>query len=319
MENTSRLLQRHEDIFSGPETLVVDLADPALGEILPGAGLHADLFGVRGAQAAPLPMLDDAHERAVIVLPKSGERLDMLLRALAGQRREPLEVWLVGPVRGGIRGGVTRLAGHADDVEQIDSARHCKLFRARLRPGPAVTLEDFARRWREQDLTLVSYPGVFSHARLDEGSLELLPLIDDGERRVLDIGCGYGLLSACLARAGAAVTSVDRSATAVAATTDTLSANGLAGEVRGGDLYQPVNGERFREIWTNPPFHEGTRRTLDVTERLIRGAPEHLSADGMLTLVCNHGLSYDVLLRAAFRRVELLRQTRRFLVYRAWR
>ena len=146
-----------------------------------------------------------------------------------------------------------------------------------------------------------------------------MPLIDDGARDVLDMGCGYGLLSACLARAGARVTSVDRSATAVAATTDTLAANGLAGQVRGGDLYQPVTGERFHEIWTNPPFHEGIRRTLDVSARLIRGAPEHLYADGALTLVCNHGLSYDVLLREAFRRVELLRQTGRFLVYRAWR
>lgn len=318
MQNTSQLLQRHEDRFAGGDTLVVDVSDASLGEILPGASLHSDLHGVRGALAASLPGLSEQHRRAVIVLPKSGERLDMLLAVLAGQCRQPLETWLVGPTRGGVRGGVTRLKRFADDVEQVDSARHCKLFRGWLRPGPAVGLTDFAARWRACDLELVSYPGVFSHGRVDEGTAELLPFIENGSRRVLDMGCGYGLLSACLARAGREPVSVDRSATAVEATRATLEANGLQAEVRGGDLYQPV-AERFDEIWTNPPFHEGMQRTLDVTERLIRQAPEHLSRDGCLTLVCNLGLPYEDTLEAVFRRVELLRESRRFRVYRAWR
>lgn len=316
MENTSQLLQRHEDSFAGHHTLVVDVSDPSLGEILPGASLHSDLYGVRGAEASPLPEVSEHHRRAVIVLPKSGQRLEMLLAALAGQCRERLEVWLVGPTRGGVRGGVNRLKRFADDVEQVDSARHCKLFRGWLRPGPAAGLADFAARWRARELELVSYPGVFSHGRVDEGTAELLPFVETGSRRVLDMGCGYGLLSACLARAGHELVSVDRSATAVEATRATLAANGFQGEVRGGDLYQPV-AERFDEIWTNPPFHEGMQRTLDVTEQLIRQAPAHLSRDGSLTLVCNLGLPYEDSLGDVFREVEMLSESRRFRVYRA--
>lgn len=315
MENTSLLLQRHEDLFAGPDTLVVEVDDPELGELLPGATLHTDLYGLRGAGVAPLPTLEERHRRAVVVLPKSGERLEMLLRALAGQCNEPLEIWLVGPARGGVRGGATRLARFADNVEPMDSARHCKLYRGYLRPGPPVSLADFAARWSHGEIALESYPGVFSHGRLDEGSAELLPLIETGERTVLDMGCGCGLLSACLARAGARVTAVDRSATAVAATRATLAANGLEGEVQGGDLFMGMT-TRFREIWSNPPFHEGTRRTLAVTERLIRRAPEHLHPGGMLTLVCNLGLGYEALLREEFPRVETLRQSRRFQVLR---
>lgn len=318
MENTSLLLQRHEEFFAGPDTLVVDVTDPALGEVLPGADLYTDLYAIRGAQAAVLPTLGERHRRVVVILPKSGERLEMLLQILAGQCREPLELWLVGPTRGGVRGGVTRLGRHADAVEQVDSARHCKLFRAQLRPGPECGLADFAKRWRAGELQLESYPGVFSHGRVDEGSRELLAFVEAGRRRVLDMGCGYGLLSASLARAGAEVISVDRSVCAVCATGATLAANQLPADVRGGDLYQPV-AERVDEIWSNPPFHEGTRRTLGVSERLIRQAPDYLAADGSLTLVCNLGLPYETLLRDSFRRVELLRSTPRFRVFRAWR
>lgn len=48
---------------------------------------------------------------------------------------------------------------------------------------------------RKRTLTLTSDRGVFSHAEADKGTLLLAARVQFGEaRRILDLGCGYGLL-----------------------------------------------------------------------------------------------------------------------------
>src|SRR5690606_38449600 len=157
-----------------------------------------------------------------------------------------------------------------------DSARHCKLYSAVLSPA-SFNLAAHQQRWQYDGLTVTSYPGVFSHGRLDEGSALLLSWLAQQtlSGRALDIGCGAGILTAFLARAGLEVSAVDLSATAVAATQATLAANLLTARVSAGDLYAPVSG-RFDLIVTNPPFHDGLERTTAVSERLIREAPRYL-------------------------------------------
>lgn len=320
MEDTTALLERHRDRLDSPATLVVEATDAALARVLPRAHRHSEQWDPQGHfDVRALPVLPDGVERVLVILPKANERLDLLLATLAGQSRGALELWLVGRTRGGIRGGSTRLQQWAGPTEKLDSARHCKLVRAWLPPGPPVSLADFARRTHVAGLELVSYPGVFSHGRLDEGTAELLPLVEaaSGGGSVLDLGCGAGMLTAALARAGHAVTAVDVSSTAVAATRATLVANGLEANVRRGNLYDGLG--RFDGLWSNPPFHEGTRRTLAVTERLVGEAPEHLVSGGSLTLVANRELPYPDLLDTAFGRHQVLRETSRFRVYRAVR
>lgn len=320
MENSTRLLERHRTILDSPDTLLVEATDPALADLFPRALRHSDLHGAdEHVQTAPLPALAPHTRRVVILLPKTRERLEMLLAVLAGQCREPQEAWLVGPARGGIRGGLARLKAMAGTVESLDSARHCKLYRAWLPPGPARELTDFARHWRAGSLDVISYPGVFSHGRLDEGTAALLAVLEaeTHEGEVLDMGCGAGVLSAALARAGARVTGVDASSTAVAAARATLAANGLRADLHCGDLYNGLG--QFRAIWSNPPFHQGMRRTLAVTGDLIRRAPRHLQAGGSLTLVANRELPYPDLLDGVFRNWRILHENNRFRVYRGWR
>lgn len=321
MENSTQLLWRQQATLAGRRVLVMDANDPALAE-LPAEQLylHADDYTVGAHQWAPLPTLPDDVDLVILPLPKSAERLELLLRAVAGQIETPMDVWLVGPAKGGIRGGVTRLSRFADDVTLLDSARHCKLYGGQLRPAQPLALEQVASLTTLDDLQVVSYPGVFSHGRLDEGSALLLEALAEGLPRgkVLDMGCGGGALSARLAHSGCQVTATDVSATAVAAATATLERNHLQGKVVGGDLYESI-GARFEAIVTNPPFHDGRDRTMSITRRLIREAPEHLTDKGTLWMVANRELPYAQWLDQAFKHVQVVRETNRFRVYRALR
>ncbi|MDF1630221.1 MAG: methyltransferase [Alcanivoracaceae bacterium] len=320
MENTTRLLQRHEVTLADHHVLIVEADDAGLAS-LPARSLqlHSDDSSLPDRQPGWLPVLPAEADLAVIILPKSRDRLRLILASLAGQISQPLLVWLVGPTGGGIKGGATDLASFADTVIAEDSARHCKLFSARLRPA-SFSLGSQCRQWDFDGLQIMSYPGVFSHGRLDDGSALLLQVL--GQKKlsgsVLDIGCGAGVLSATLARAGLTVTAVDISATAVAATGETLQANGLQAQVLAGDLYEPVSG-RFDQIITNPPFHDGLQRTTTISEQLIMQAPRYLKDGGRLTLVANQGLPYEAWLNKAFARVEVLAENRRFRVWQAYR
>ncbi|MDX1803597.1 MAG: methyltransferase [Alcanivorax sp.] len=320
MENTTRLLERQADLLSQRSVLVVDANDPALAS-LPCASLHlhADDFTVGAQQWAPAPTLPDGVDLLVLPLPKSIERLRFLLDWLAGEISGPCELWLLGPSKGGIRGALKYLEQHVDAAELVDSARHCKLYRGMLQPGERQSLAVWGSVIPCGELEAVSYPGVFSHGRLDEGTRMLLAAMDGAlpaPGRALDLGCGAGLITLSLARQGWQMQAVDVSAAAVAASCHSLERNGLQGRVMGGDLYSPVSG-RVDVIVTNPPFHEGRQRTTGISQRLIELAPSHLQPGGVLWLVANRELPYMQWLEQAFAKVQIVTESNRFRVYRA--
>lgn len=317
MENTTRLLLRHQATLHRHQVLIVGCDDVAQKQLAENITLHSDDYLVIGSDSSMLPVLSSNTDLVVVVLPKSREQLAFWLSSLAGQITAPIEVWLVGPTKGGIRGGVTTLTEYAGDIVQVDSARHCKVFSARLRAAPFESLASL-RQWQVGDLEVFSFPGVFSHGRADPATDLLLGVLVQqslvGE--ALDIGCGAGVIAATLARRGLSVTAVDVSATAVASTAETLSRNGLSAKVLRSDVFDQVKG-KFDLLITNPPFHEGTRRTIAVTERLIAQAPEYLKPRGGLWMVANQGLPYGDMLKKAFKKVDVVGENRHFRVWRA--
>lgn len=83
---------------------------------------------------------------------------------------------------------------------------------------------------------------------------------------VLEIGCGMGLHTELMARAGAKVTSVDLSPTSVEATTRRLALKGLEGRVLEGDAeHLPFPAKSFDFVWSWGVIHHSSR-----TGRVVR-------------------------------------------------
>jgi len=127
--------------------------------------------------------------------------------------------------------------------------------------------------------------------------------------RVLDLGCGVGSASLCLAVRvpGADVTGLDQLSRLIDAAGRGAAANGLAGRVRflAGDLLVPPPGAAdmgFDHVMANPPFRKaGTSRpspdavkaaaTVEGQARLadwVRAAAD-LAAPGGSVTVIHHG------------------------------
>src|SRR5690554_338923 len=105
MENTTRMLQRHTAVLADHHLLIVEADDVALAD-LPAASLqlHSDDTSLPGRQSGWLPEMADNTDLVIIILPKSRERLRLVLACLAGQISQPVTVWLVGPTTGGVKG-----------------------------------------------------------------------------------------------------------------------------------------------------------------------------------------------------------------------
>ncbi|EHX9695687.1 16S rRNA (guanine(1207)-N(2))-methyltransferase RsmC [Salmonella enterica] len=228
-----------------------------------------------------------------------------------------VDVFVVGENRSGVRSAEPMLADYAQ-LNKVDSARRCGLYHGRLEKQPQFSLESWWAEYNIDGLTIKTLPGVFSRDGLDVGSQLLLSTLTPHTKgKVLDVGCGAGVLSAALASHSPKVrlTLCDVSAPAVETSRATLAANGLEGEVFASNVFSEVKG-RFDMIISNPPFHDGMQTSLDAAQTLIRGAVRHLNSGGELRIVANAFLPYPKILDETFGFHEVIAQTGRFKVYR---
>jgi SAM-dependent methyltransferase len=115
---------------------------------------------------------------------------------------------------------------------------------------------------------------------------------------ILDLGCGGGLVGITqLRQRPCRVVGVDACHEAVEAARVNAAMHGVEYEVREGDLYEPVTGERFDLIVADPPALAlpdelafpiygagGTDGDL-LFRRIVSGAPEHLTDGGRLVAI----------------------------------
>ncbi len=152
-------------------------------------------------------------------------------------------------------------------------------------PAAKSQPEQFTVAVRGVDLTLTSDRSVFSHGRLDDGTLRLLKkmeLPDSGD--FLDLGCGCGVigLMAAKLRPEARVTMVDINERATKLATNNAQANGISNvEVLAGDAPQVLGERRFDVILCNPAIRVGKHKLYE----LIADAAERLRPGGVLWMV----------------------------------
>jgi len=216
----------------------------------------------------------------------------------------------------------TWLYAHGDDAVDAAAVAACERALRRREAGEPVAYITGTRGFWRFDLrvtpdTLVPRPET---ELLVELALERLP--ETRALRIADLGTGSGAIALALAheRPQARVVAVDASAAAL----DVARANAAAlrignVEFRAGDWLQPLAGERFDLIASNPPYialgdphlaelrHEPALALssgadgLDAIRTIVRDAPAHLASGGWLLLEHGHdqGAAVRALLAAA--------------------
>ncbi|HEX5322395.1 MAG TPA: class I SAM-dependent methyltransferase [Capsulimonadaceae bacterium] len=269
----------------------------------------------------------DLYDAGALFLPKSSEALEMTLAMLSQVLKPGATLVLVGENDAGIKAAKKSLESRIGPVYHSDSARRCGLFCARFTQEPAQTkLDDWAARSSVEvggkSIEIVSLPGVFSHGRLDEGTRFLLNAgVPDPTGRILDMGCGCGVIGASkLAHyPDASADMVDSDALAIEAAKRTCAANGLEEVgIWPSDLYSDIVGE-YAMIISNPPFHVGKATDYLVTRLMTLEAPAHLQKGGEFRIVANRFLNYGRYFQEAFGEYRVVAENRSYIVYQAQR
>jgi 2-polyprenyl-3-methyl-5-hydroxy-6-metoxy-1,4-benzoquinol methylase len=104
-------------------------------------------------------------------------------------------------------------------------------------------------------------------------------------RQVLEIGCGSGYHSELLARAGAAVTGIDLTSSAVALTRRRFELRGLSGGFRCRDAEQPCPEfeRRFDFVWSWGVVHHSS-----MTARIVRNVATWVKPEGRFAGMVYH-------------------------------
>ncbi len=123
--------------------------------------------------------------------------------------------------------------------------------------------------------------------------------------RALDLGTGCGIQSLLLAQHADAVVATDLNPRAVAMARLTAALNDLDLDLRAGSLYEPVAGEAFDLIVTNPPYvmsppegerlvyREGAFTADDLVRRVVVDGAAHLAPGGTLQVLGNWAITDD--------------------------
>jgi len=275
-----------------------------------------------GEDATPWPP-SGPFQAAALRLPRGKDELVMGLHAAASVLEPGGFLLVYGANDEGIRVALGPLGELCPGAETMAVGSRCRVLKGVL--GSEVSgLKRGLEEWRSTvsldhpdfPSSWISYPGIFAHGRVGPGTrllLEALPQLPAGAR-VLDYGCGSGVVSYLAGERGEAAEfhMLDVDSVALEAARENVP----EGLTLLHDGLPSVTGRRFDAIFSNPPFHRGKAEDPGMIVSMIQGAPALLRPMGLLVFVAQRRLSLEGALRRNFEEVTMVAEDS---VFRVWK
>lgn len=160
-------------------------------------------------------------------------------------------------------------------------------------------------RIKDVDLRLETEPSLFSPNFIDRGTLAMLSVIDfHPEDKVLDLGCGYGVVGILAGKliGEENVVMCDISNRAAACARRNTHLNGVPNiKICSSDGYENIEDENFTLILSNPPYHTD----FSIPKKFIEGGYRRLAMGGKMVMVTKRKIWYKNKLTSVFGGVKV--------------
>ena len=182
-------------------------------------------------------------------------------------------------------------------------------------------IRELSYKYNSSFFIFYSDNGVFSKNNIDYGSRLLIETYlkenDINEKRVLDVGCGYGFLGIMVSRVtDSYVEMIDINSRAAHLTNMNIKRyKDFKGKTYVSNVYENVEG-KYDIIITNPPIRIGKEKLLEI----LIGAFDHLEDNGLLYYVIREdqgALSIKKILEENSINVEIINRDKGYFIYRA--
>lgn len=182
-------------------------------------------------------------------------------------------------------------------------------------------IRELSYKYNSSFFIFYSDNGVFSKNNIDYGSRLLIETYlkenDINEKRVLDVGCGYGFLGIMVSRVtDSYVEMIDINKRAVHLTNMNIKRyKDFKVKTYVSNVYENVEG-KYDIIITNPPIRIGKEKLLEI----LIGAFDHLEDNGLLYYVIRKdqgALSIKKILEENSINVEIINRNKGYFIYRA--
>ena len=318
ISNISQVLLRNRELLTANTPLFINLVSDGFIENYltdnPNAKIscyntnYIDYFAIKNNHNANVVSSftseyksDLKHDLVIINFPKSKDELAFTFAMIAPYLLNDAKIVLVGEKKGGVQSSPKLTQHFLSHCQKIDAARHCLVFAGIVnieRLSERFNINDWFKNYQisvdSVELTIASLPGVFSQKKLDIGTALLLSnLPETMQGKVLDFGCGAGVISCFIGKKfpSTQLSLLDVSALAITSAKKTLALNNLSGEVFASNSLSKVS-EKYQNIVSNPPFHQGTKTSYQASEDFLRGVKVHITPRGSVTIVANSFLQY---------------------------
>ena len=145
---------------------------------------------------------------------------------------------------------------------------------------------------KKDTFNLFSATGLFSKNELDKATQLLIEKAEINNKKILDLGCGYGVVGIALLRDNPElnVTFSDVNERAIKITKKNLDLHKLKGKIIKSNLFEKIE-EKYDVILSNPPYAAGR----EICFKLIEDSYNHLNKNGTLQIVARHNKGGKVL------------------------
>ncbi len=274
---------------------------------------------IGGAVVKTIPQfydLEGSFNCALIRIPKSLELFKAELlktRSLLEPDSKLYAVGMVKHISAGCKDLLEKCIGPTRTHKVVKKSILFEVTQMQNDESHTLTSSDFYSQYHHAILgSYNSFPGVFASKRVDAGTallLESMEVQDSGA--VLDYGCGDGVIAGALLEQSpnVEVHGIDISYSALSTTIKNIPSITVH-EVGGNSLQSGY----FDHIYSNPPFHTGTKFDISLALGIITDIARLLKVGGCFTLVFNKGLNYTPYLKKHFNTVTLKAQNKRYQV-----